>query len=219
MSSDPKKKPTKSKTKKVDKVVDKDKKPKKIVKEEKVLVKEEVITPPVESLTETTTELNDTTLTTENTVSETIETKKDTISDTLSNLINKFDSLEKDSKQAKNDLRKVLKLYQKKSFKNKRKYDPNRQPSGFAKPSLISEALCHFLNKPVGTKMARTDVTKEVNNYIKEHNLQNPENKKKIKPDQTLQDLLKITEDDSLTYFSMQKYLKDHFPKEEVSPA
>ena len=28
--------------------------------------------------------------------------------------------------------------------------------------------------------MARTDVTREVNNYIKKHNLQNPENKKKL---------------------------------------
>ena len=115
--------------------------------------------------------------------------------------------MEKESRFCKNELRKVLKLYQKKSFKNKRKYDPNRTPSGFAKPSLISDELCSFLNKPLGSKMARTDVTKEVNTYIKAHNLQNPENKKKITPDDTLRKLLVIdVNDDNLTYFSMQKY-------------
>lgn len=140
--------------------------------------------------------------------------KKDPIVDIFNNLLTRVESIERDSRNSKNELKKVLKLYQKKSFKSKRKYDPNRTPSGFAKPSLISEELCKFLNKPSGTKMARTDVTKEVNNYIKLHKLQNPENKKKITPDETLQKLLKVTDDDSLTYFSMQKYLKDHFPKD-----
>ena len=60
---------------------------------------------------------------------------------------------EKESKSAKNELRKVLKSYQKKTFKKTRKVDPNRQPTGFAKPSLISEELCKFLNKASGTKM------------------------------------------------------------------
>ena len=54
--------------------------------------------------------------------------------------------------------------------------------------------------------------------YIKAHNLQNPENKKKIKPDKTLCGLLNIKSDsDDLTYFSMQKYLKDHFPKDDTT--
>ena len=65
--------------------------------------------------------------------------------------------------------------------------------------------------------MARTDVTREVNNYIKAHNLQNPENKKEIKPDPTLCNLLSIKKDDNLTYFSLQKFLKNHFPKEDTS--
>ena len=58
----------------------------------------------------------------------------------------------------------------------------------------------------------------EVNKYIKAHNLQNPENKKKIKPDKTLCGLLNIdSANDDLTYFSMQKYLKDHFPKDDTT--
>merc|ERR1711988_1163169 len=87
--------------------------------------------------------------------------KKDPIVDILNNLLTRVESIERDSRNSKNEIKKVLKLYQKKSFKSKRKYDPNRTPSGSAKPSLISEELCKFLNKPSGTKMARTDVTKE----------------------------------------------------------
>lgn len=167
----------------------------------------------------------DTTLTeTINTTDESVitqpqsEDKKDPISDILNSLLNKYEILEKDSRNNKHELKKVIKLYQKKSFKHKRKNNPNRTPSGFAKPSVITDELCKFLDKPVGTKMARTDVTREVNNYIKKHNLQNPDNKKKITPDETLRALLKIKVDDNtLTYFSMQKYLKDHFPKEDTS--
>lgn len=204
-------------------MVSTDKKKTNGVKKQKVKVKKEEVKEEVkEQITEKVTEeVSETKLTSELT-SETTENnvveKKDIIIDTLNKLLNNYETLEKQAKVNKNELKKVIKLYQKKSFKNKRKYDPNRTPSGFAKPSLISEELCKFLNKPSGTKMARTDVTKEVNSYIKQNSLQNPENKKKIVPDETLRKLLKIQKDDnSLTYFSMQKYLKVHFPKEELS--
>lgn len=143
--------------------------------------------------------------------------KVDPTVESINALIGKFEMFEKESKIAKTELRKVLKSYQKKSFKKTRKVDPNRQPTGFAKPSLISEELCKFLDKPSGTKMARTDVTKEVNKYIKEHNLQNPANKKEIKADATLTKLLNLKKGDDLNYFSLQKFLKDHFPKEDTS--
>ena len=177
---------------------------KKEVKEEKPVVETPVETPVVETPVD-------------NTVVET-EEKKDPVCDSIQNLINKFDMMEKESKASKNELRKVLKLYQKKTSKaKKRKADPNRTPSGFAKPSLISDELCKFLKKPLGSKMARTDVTKEVNVYIKQHNLQNPENKKQIVPDKILVDLLKISKSEVLTYFSLQKFLKSHFPKQDTT--
>ena len=65
--------------------------------------------------------------------------------------------------------------------------------------------------------MARTEVTQEVNKYIKAHNLQNPANKKEIKADSTLSKLLNLKKTDDLNYFSLQKYLKDHFPKPDTS--
>ena len=88
-----------------------------------------------------------------------------------------------------------------------------RAPSGFAKPTLISDELCSFLGKPVGTEMARTEVTKSITAYIKEHSLQAPENKRKIIPDSALQKLLNVTAEDEVTYFNLQKYMKVHFPK------
>tara|TARA_B110001452_G_C15208031_1_gene419065 strand:- start:406 stop:1008 length:603 start_codon:yes stop_codon:yes gene_type:complete len=145
------------------------------------------------------------------------EAKVDPTVESITNLIGKFELFEKESKLAKVELRKVLKSYQKKTSKKTRKYDPNRPPTGFAKPSLISEDLCKFLNKPSGTLMARTEVTQEVNKYIKAHNLQNPANKKEIKADTTLTKLLNLKKDDDLNYFSLQKYLKDHFPKADTS--
>lgn len=185
------------------------KKTDKVVKDEPVKtepVSEPVVTEPV-----VTTE-------TESVVTESVDTEKvDPTVESINNLISKFEMFEKESKVAKTELRKVLKSYQKKTFKKTRKVDPNRQPTGFAKPSLISEELCKFLNKPSGTKMARTDVTKEVNKYIKEHNLQNPANKKEIKADSTLTKLLNLKKGDDLNYFSLQKFLKDHFPKEDTS--
>lgn len=90
---------------------------------------------------------------------------------------------------------------------------PKRAPSGFAKPALISNELCAFLNKPPNTEMARTEVTKYLTTYIKEHNLQDQANKRKILPDAKLKKLLNLSSSDEVTYFNLQKYMKVHFPK------
>ena len=90
---------------------------------------------------------------------------------------------------------------------------PKRAPSGFAKPSDISEELCVFLGRPFGTQMARTEVTKYVTQYIKDKGLQNPDNKRHILPDQKLGALLGANNNEEVTYFNLQKYMKHHFPK------
>ena len=105
-----------------------------------------------------------------------------------------------------------LKAAQKANAKRKRK-STNRAPSGFVKPTLISNELAGFLNKPVGTEMARTEVTREINGYIREHNLQDKENGRKINPDKKLASLLKIQSGDELTYFNLQRYMSPHFAK------
>jgi upstream activation factor subunit UAF30 len=105
-----------------------------------------------------------------------------------------------------------LKSAQKQSSKRKRKAG-NRAPSGFVKPTRISEELAKFLEKPVGSEMARTEVTRDINKYIRTHNLQDKENGRKINPDTKLAALLKLKKTDELTYFNLQKYMSPHFAK------
>ena len=105
-----------------------------------------------------------------------------------------------------------LKTAQKSSSK-KRKRVGNRAPSGFVKPTRISDELASFLGKDKGTEMARTDVTREINLYIRSHDLQDKANGRKINPDNKLQSLLKLKKTDELTYFNLQRYMSPHFQK------
>jgi len=105
-----------------------------------------------------------------------------------------------------------LKVAQKQSSKRKRKAG-NRAPSGFVKPTRISEELAKFLGKDPNTEMARTEVTRDINKYIRNHNLQDKENGRKINPDSKLASLLKLKKTDELTYFNLQRYMSPHFAK------
>jgi len=105
-----------------------------------------------------------------------------------------------------------IKTAQKQSSKRKRKTG-NRAPSGFVKPTKISDELASFLGKEKGTEMARTDVTREINTYIRAHKLQDKDNGRKINPDSKLAALLKLKKTDELTYFNLQKYMSPHFAK------
>jgi upstream activation factor subunit UAF30 len=95
--------------------------------------------------------------------------------------------------------------------KNKKK--GNRAPSGFVKPTKITNELADFLGKEHGTLLARTEVTKQMTEYIRTHSLQDKKNGRVILPDAKLRKLLKLTETDALTYFNLQKYMSPHFEK------
>jgi chromatin remodeling complex protein RSC6 len=105
-----------------------------------------------------------------------------------------------------------LKTATKLSNKRKRRTG-NRSPSGFVKPTLISDDLATFLGKPKGSSLARTEVTREINAYIRANNLQHKENRRKINPDAKLKSLLKLKDTDELTYFNLQCYMSPHFAK------
>lgn len=128
-----------------------------------------------------------------------------------STLKNEFKNLDK-------QVSREMKNAQKASSK-KRKTSGNRKPSGFVKPTRISDELAEFLGKTIGTEMARTDVSKEINSYIHANSLQDKANGRIIHPDDKLTKLLKIGKDDSLTYFNLQKYMKHHFVKAVVDTA
>lgn len=126
---------------------------------------------------------------------------------------------------------------------------PIRQ-NGFAEPIIVSDDLYSFLVKTkatmkdpsfkpkdqeefdawprlvvkVGVPVARTDITSHVSKYIKEHNLQNPDEKREIIPDAALKKIFSEPLEDSKkeptkkvhTYLKLQKYLNHHFPSKKT---
>ena len=104
-----------------------------------------------------------------------------------------------------------------KSAKKRRAKNVNRKPSGFVKPTLITDELAVFLGKESGTLMARTEVTREINQYIRDNNLQNPKNGRHILPDKKLGKLLRVGKGDELTYFNLQKFMSPHFVKSDAT--
>jgi chromatin remodeling complex protein RSC6 len=76
------------------------------------------------------------------------------------------------------------------------------------------------MNRPEGTKIARTEVTKSLVAYIKNNNLLD-KTENKIVPDQKLLELLGVKSDEfidtNLTYFNIQKYMNKHFTPDKLS--
>ena len=131
---------------------------------------------------------------------------------TMNTLKSQITSLQQQIKTLDNELKRDFeKKYKEIEKRNKKKKD--RKPSGFAKPSKISEELAKFMKKEKDELVARTEVTKYIIDYIKTKELQNKTDRRKINSDTTLKSLLKITEEEELTYFNLQKYMNQHFVK------
>ena len=128
----------------------------------------------------------------------------------ISSLKTEFRALEKKASRE-------LKTAAKASSKRKRKTG-NRSPSGFVKPTLISDELATFLGKTKGTEMARTEVTREINAYIRANQLQDKSNGRRINADTKLSSLLKLASGEELTYFNLQRYMSPHFAKSGAAP-
>tara|TARA_B100000902_G_C27265711_1_gene893394 strand:- start:29 stop:658 length:630 start_codon:yes stop_codon:yes gene_type:complete len=117
--------------------------------------------------------------------------------------------------------RDVDKGLRKKTKNTRRISDPNR-PTGFKKPIEISPELAKFLKVDPSSKMSRTDVTKAINQYIKDNELQNPQAKRefdlnKSPAGKALFKLLNPTGDAPVSYFNLQRWLAPHFPKKAVT--
>tara|TARA_Y100001935_G_scaffold254668_2_gene264469 strand:+ start:1265 stop:1843 length:579 start_codon:yes stop_codon:yes gene_type:complete len=97
----------------------------------------------------------------------------------------------------------------------KRVVDPNKPPSGFAKPGPVSDELRAFLKLGPDELIARTEVTKKITEYCKAHNLQKAEDKRTINVDTALKKLLRLKKGDELTFFNLQKYMKVHYPNKD----
>lgn len=87
-----------------------------------------------------------------------------------------------------------------------------KTPSGFAKPSKISDEMCEFMKIENGSERSRTDVTRFINSYVKEKNLYNPVNRRIILPDPVLKKILRVGDNDEVSFFKLQSLLSNHFP-------
>ena len=129
-----------------------------------------------------------------------------TLKETVSAMLSQVKKLEK-------RVHRELKDARKRKRRSKVEEGPDakpRAPSIFERPTQVTDELCKFLGKANGTLMSRSEVTKAVNNYVKEKNLKN---KHDIKPDAALKKLLAIGEGEPLTYFNLQRYLNRHYVK------
>tara|TARA_B100000508_G_C11453820_1_gene275627 strand:- start:246 stop:752 length:507 start_codon:yes stop_codon:yes gene_type:complete len=100
----------------------------------------------------------------------------------------------------------------------KKRKTGNKKPSGFATPSPISKELCKFMGIESNSEVARTVVTRHIIQYIRDNNLQYPENKRIIIPDKKLSMLLGLENDTQtvVTYFNIQRFMNKHFIKKEA---
>jgi chromatin remodeling complex protein RSC6 len=184
----------------------------KTVKKAKTTVVEEVVAPVVETVPET--------------LESSVElTEEQSLIADYTNLSLKcqqassiLSSMKKELLALEKKTNRVLRTIKKTSGKRKSK-SGNKQPSGFTKATPISQELAKFLGKTPDTEMARTDVTKEINAYIRAHSLQDPQNGRKINPDKALSTLLRIKSGDELTYFNLQRFMSPHFPKSAAAVA
>jgi len=125
-----------------------------------------------------------------------------------SSVINQVKSLEKKvKKQMKQHARDVKKM----ELKQRKK-----KTCVAAVPIKVSDTLIDFMGLTEGQRVARTEVTKFIINYIKTNSLQNPDNSQCIVPDKKLKTLFGCKDDNveeslKITYFNIQKHMNKHF--------
>jgi hypothetical protein len=134
----------------------------------------------------------------------------------LSTIIDKVNTLSSAIKDIQANLKVLSKEYDKQQKiiekAQKKRQNAKNSPSGFAKPNKISDELCDFIGVPHGTEKSRTDITRLINAYVKEHNLNKPENKRFILPDTKLKKILNVGDSEEINYFILQKLISHHFP-------
>ena len=173
------------------------------VKEKKVKAPKETVEPVVPAPAPVVEELVD---------ASSLTSKLSDFSSKIQQLSSVISALKNEYKLLEKSVARELKTAQKYASKKKRS-SGNRAPSGFVKPTKITDELALFLGKDKGTEIARTVVSREINAYIRANSLQDKDNGRKINADAKLSKLLKLGKDDVLTYFNLQKYMKHHFIK------
>lgn len=145
-------------------------------------------------------------------LSDTVGTQLSGLLDTVSVLMAQLKTVQGDIKTLQKNYTKLLKEHDKTKNKSKR---TNRKPSGFAKPSALTTDMTSFLGLDKDVEMPRNEVTKLINKYIVDNDLRDQSDKRKILPDKKLGKLLGWDGKEQVSYFNLQKYIKQHFVKTE----
>lgn len=118
----------------------------------------------------------------------------------------------KQFKQLRSDAYKLLKIRNQSDTKTGRGENNN---SGFMKPVLISDDLAQFIGHDRNQPITRVMITKKICQHIKQQDLQNPNDRREILPDEALRSLFNITDVDEepLTYYGIQKRIQRHIFK------
>ena len=135
--------------------------------------------------------------------------KPDTIDDKFNNLIHNVLELSKTARElvvdAKN-LKKTFIMVRKETKKNKKK---DKQPQKKMKPS---PNLVKFLKLSKDTNYTRADIMKGISAYVKTHNLQIEDDKRKFLPNGPLMKLFGLTKETvtKMTFIEINKYISQH---------
>ena len=109
-------------------------------------------------------------------------------------------------------INKQLDQIKKHSYGKKRQLAGTVRNSGLEKVMTITQELADFSGWDSSVPKSRVEITRLICSYIKEHDLQNKENKKEILLDSALANLLQV-EERSITYPHIQKHIGKLFVK------
>ncbi len=100
--------------------------------------------------------------------------------------------------------------------KKKRTVDGEQKKSGFTKPTLIPKRVAEFLGLPEDSVIPRTNVTKQIYEYIKNNNLQDKEDKKKSISDEKLSKLFDVEIGNIIEFSTFQTLLSKVYNSEKL---
>ena len=157
----------------------------------------------------------------------TVEITVDPMVRQLATMAELIDTLAKTSKILTTEMKSLtkdvnkLRLSKTSGKKVKKVQDPDapRKLGALEKPVPISDELAEFLGITKGELYSRQFITKSINQYVKDNDIQNPENRRYIlleKPAGLKLKALLRDPDQPLTFFNIQRYLKPHYPKPET---
>jgi chromatin remodeling complex protein RSC6 len=145
------------------------------------------------------------------------------LSDITSNIANMYGTI----KSVKDKMR-TLERQHKRELKYSRKYrraiansseKEAKKPSGFNKPCPVPAEIIELLKLDPSAEKSRTEITKLIYGYIKEHNLQDPNDKRNINPDTELQKLFKLDKKEQISFYNIQTHIKKVYPDKSLTDA